>query len=119
MHQINASPTEFVFPGTGKKGYISNVRWQLDKIRRETGIKFTVNDLRRTFITIAENLDLSGYTLKRLLNHKIDDSNVTAGYIVTDVERLRNPMQRISDKILGQVWLHYMHNILPSLYFNF
>jgi integrase len=118
MHRINASPTEFVFPGTGKKGYISDVRWQLDKIKKETGIKFTVNDLRRTFITIAESLDLSGYTLKRLLNHKIDDSDVTAGYIVTDVERLRKPMHQISNNILSQVWLHYVQNILSILFLN-
>lgn len=118
-HRINISSSKYVFPGTGKKGYIADVRWQLDKIKEETGIKFTVNDLRRTFITIAESLDLSGYTLKRLLNHKIDDSDVTAGYIVTDVERLRNPMQMISDYILGQVWLHYMQYNLLILYSNY
>jgi hypothetical protein len=37
--------------------------------------------------------------LKRLLNHKMAN-DVTAGYIVTDVERLRAPMQRITDFIL-------------------
>ena len=59
----------------------------------------TVHDLRRTFITIAESLDISAYALKRLMNHKMN-GDITASYIVTDVERLRKPMQKITDYIL-------------------
>ncbi len=29
------------------------------------------HDLRRTFITIAESLDISAYAVKRLANHKM------------------------------------------------
>jgi hypothetical protein len=58
-----------------------------------------LHDLRRTFITIAEGLDIPAYALKRLLNHKMTQ-DVTAGYIVMDVERLRKPMQLISEHIL-------------------
>jgi hypothetical protein len=39
-----------------------------------------------------EALDINEFAIKRLLNHKMSN-NVTAGYIVTDVERLRAPMQ--------------------------
>ena len=35
----------------------------------------------------------------RLLNHKMN-SDITAGYIITDVERLRKPMQQISEYLL-------------------
>lgn len=101
--RMTASSNDYMFPGSGKKGHIGDVRCQLTKVTKKTEINFTVQDLRRTFITIAESLDLSGYTLKRLLNHKIGDSDVTAGYIVTDVERLRKPMQMISDYILERV----------------
>lgn len=55
--------------------------------------------LRRTFITIAESLDIPVYALKRLLNHKMTQ-DVTAGYIIMDVERLRKPMQQITDCLL-------------------
>ena len=48
---------------------------------------------------MVEGLDISSYTPKRLLNHK-DKRDVTAGYIVLNVERLREPMQRIADHIL-------------------
>jgi hypothetical protein len=56
--------------------------------------------LRRTFITTAESLDISVYALKRLLNHRVSQSDVTAGYIVTNVERLRAPMRKIETHLL-------------------
>lgn len=65
-------------------------------------MSFTVHDLRRTFATTTESLDLPAYALKRLLNHKMN-TDVTAGYIVRDVERLRKPMQRISDFLVRQM----------------
>ena len=68
-------------------------------VTKASGVHFTVHDLRRTFITIAESLDISAYALKRLMNHKMN-GDITAGYIVTDVERLRKPMQQITDYIL-------------------
>ena len=93
------SNSEYVFSGTGIGGYIIEPRKQMAKVISKSGISFTVHDLRRTFITIAESLDIPAYALKRLLNHKMN-SDVTAGYIMTDVERLRKPMQLISDYLL-------------------
>ena len=69
-------------------------------IRDHSGVYFTPHDLRRTFITIAESLDIRDYILRRLLNHR-SGGDVTGGYIITDVERLRLPMQKITDKILS------------------
>jgi hypothetical protein len=37
--------------------------------------------------------------LKRLLNHA-NGTDVTAGYIVASTERLRDPMQKITDFVL-------------------
>jgi integrase len=68
-------------------------------VTKHSGIHFTVHDLRRTFITIAESLDIAAYALKRLMNHKMN-GDITAGYIVTDVERLRRPVQQIADYLL-------------------
>ncbi|MBL0226091.1 MAG: integrase family protein [Geobacteraceae bacterium] len=63
------------------------------------GIKFTQHDLRRTFITVAESLDISYAALKRLLNHS-DGSDVTGGYLQITTDRLRDPMERISKRLL-------------------
>jgi integrase len=69
-----------------------------------SGVPFTPHDLRRTFATIAESLDIPAYAIKRLLNH-VNGSDVTAGYIVANVERLREPMQKITDYILKSAGL--------------
>ncbi|HCE5421670.1 TPA: integrase family protein [Legionella pneumophila] len=90
---------DFVFPGTGAAGHIVEPRKQMAHVTKASGVHFTVHDLRRTFITIAESLDISAYALKRLMNHKMTN-DVTAGYIITDVERLRKPMQLITDYFL-------------------
>lgn len=90
---------DYVFPGTGVSGHMVEPRKQMAIVTKATGIEFTVHDLRRTFITIAESLDIPAYALKRLLNHKMTN-DVTAGYIMVDVERLRKPMQLITDYIL-------------------
>ena len=68
-------------------------------VTKASGIHFTVHDLRRSFITIAEELDISTYALKRLMNHKMSN-DITAGYIVADVEGLRKPMQQINNYLL-------------------
>jgi len=96
------SISDFVFPGTGKDGYIIEPRKQMAKVIEASNVQFTVHDLRRTFITIAERLDISSYALKRLLNHKMS-GDVTAGYIVSDVERLRVPMQVITEHMLKMI----------------
>lgn len=90
---------QYVFPGSGSGGYIIEPKRQTARVIAETGIYFTCHCLRRTFITIAESLDIPAYALKRLLNHKMS-GDITAGYIVTDVERLRKPMQQVSEFLL-------------------
>jgi integrase len=75
-------------------------RTAVSRISELSGVPFTLHDLRRTFITIAESLDIPGYAFKRLLNHK-DPNDMTAGYTVSNVDRLREPMQRITEFIVG------------------
>lgn len=89
---------EFVFPGRGSSGHMVDARKFLPVLRERSGVHFTHHDLRRTFITVAEGIDIPYYALKRLVNHSMS-GDVTAGYIVRDVERLRDPMQRISNEI--------------------
>lgn len=89
----------YVFPGLHGKGHIKSAESAIRKIKEASGVEFCLHDLRRTFATVAESLDVPAYAVKRLLNHA-QAGDVTAGYIVTDVERLRVPMQRITDYLL-------------------
>lgn len=91
--------SEFVFPANSESGYISEPQKAILKITELSGVPFSLHDLRRTFATIADNIDLPAYALKRLLNHKMHH-DVTAGYIMHDVERLRKPMEEIADFLL-------------------
>ncbi len=93
---------DFVFPGKTDKGHLLHPRTAIDRVVDLSGIHFTPHDLRRTFITVAESLDISAYALKRLLNHKMTN-DITAGYIVSSAERLRKPMQQISHYLLDHI----------------
>lgn len=100
--RLAAANSDFVFPAQSATGHIMESRKQIEKVVASSGTPFTIHDLRRTFITVAEGLDIPAYALKRLLNHKMHN-DVTAGYIVSDVERLRSPMQRITDFMLSRM----------------
>ena len=97
-----ASP--YVFPSDAERGHLSEPRTAVKRVAQLSEVEFTLHDLRRTFITAAERLDIPAYALKRLINHK-DPNDVTEGYIIFDVERLRAPMQKITDffvSIIGE-----------------
>ena len=88
-----------VFPGIGRRGHIAEVKSFVRRVSQASGVAFSMHDLRRTFITVAESLDIPHYALKRLLNHRVG-GDVTSGYIVFDTERLRRPMERVAGRIL-------------------
>ena len=97
------SVADIVFADSqGRK--ISNFRYAQAAVTKASGKTFCIHDLRRTFATLAESLDIPAYALKRLLNHA-NGADVTAGYIVADVERLREPMQKITDYVLRMAGL--------------
>lgn len=83
----------------GPRGRLNNLSYALEEVAHRSGVSFCIHDLRRTFATIADSLDIPGYAVKALLNHK-GGSDVTAGYVVASVERLREPMQKITDYVL-------------------
>lgn len=91
--------SKFVFPGDGEGGHLVEPRPQMKRVSASSGVSFTLHDLRRTFGTVAESLDIPAYALKRLLNHKMRQ-DVTAGYLIITPERLREPMQKVSDYFL-------------------
>ena len=103
---------KFVFAGGGAAGVVVEPRPYMQRVTDASGVSFTLHDLRRTFITVAESLDIPAYALKRLLNHKMRN-DVTAGYIVPNVERLRVPMQMIADFMLSKLDAPAGGRVLP------
>jgi len=94
----NQSSNKYVFPDKSNSSYLKEPKSFIKKVSTSTDIEFSTHDLRRTFITIAESLDIPYYALKRLLNHS-QANDVTAGYIIDNVERLIDPIEKISRKI--------------------
>lgn len=95
--------SKWVFPSPQNDGaYLKDPRGSTDYICEKMGKRITLHDLRRTFITIAESLDIPAYALKRLINHR-DPNDVTAGYIISSVDRLREPMEKIGSYMSSNI----------------
>jgi integrase len=115
--------SDYVFNSNGKYGRVIEPKKVIAKIGKKAGITFTLHDLRRTFTTTAEGLNVGTYTIKRLLNHKTKRDDVTAGYTVLTPEELREPAQAIEDEILVQAGFkqpkigvtEQINNLLSSL----
>ena len=74
-------------------------------VRRESGVYFTSHGLRRTFITVAESLDISLLAIRALVNHADPAkgaSGVTGGYAQPSPERLRGASDKIATEIQRQ-----------------
>ena len=123
---ITLAALEFVWnccPSTAERIFdlcVSRSRWrsplvepkkQIARVIERSGVVYTLHDLRRTFITIAESLNISPYAIKRLVNHKMSN-DVTAGYIVSDTERLRRPTQQIAD-LLASAFDGHARSVVP------
>lgn len=61
--------TEFVFHAASRSGHLEMPRYFLEQVAKASGVKVSVHDLRRTYITIAESCDISPIALKTLVNH--------------------------------------------------
>ena len=97
-----AGESPWVFQGTGAAGHIVDASAPIRTIRRDCGVSFSLHTLRRTFITTAERLNISPYTIKRLVNHSTAN-DVTSGYIVIEPERLREPVNSIEEELLRNI----------------
>jgi integrase len=89
----------FVFAADSRSGHLEEPRAGLDPVAEATGIRVSCHDLRRVFITVAEETDISVMALKALVAHAIG-GDVTAGYVQLSVERLRAPAQRVGDRMM-------------------
>ncbi len=96
--------SEWVFQSSRLKNRpLTGGAYIIRRVRAKSGVHFTFHDLRRTFLTMGEKLDVPHYALKRLVNHSVSN-DITGQYLVLDIERLRTHMCRITDaftKLLG------------------
>jgi integrase len=92
--------SDYIFPSSRlREKPISAGAGILHKMRAKSGIQFTFHDLRRTFLTMGEKLNVPTYALKRLVNHSVSN-DMTGRYLVLDLDRLRAHMTRITDAFI-------------------
>lgn len=92
---------DYVFPGQSDTGHIVELKRAVKAAIKKSKVSFCIHDLRRTFAWIAEQ-EASYAILKRLLNH-YTGNDVTAGYLVISTEQLREPMQKVTNRIIEAV----------------
>ena len=92
-------PWVFPSPRSGA-GHVADLARFYGEISEKGGARFWFHGLRNAFITVAEReLMLPRSLTKRLVNHA-RPSDVTEGYAADwSVEQLREPAQRIADRI--------------------
>lgn len=91
--------SRFVFPSDSELGYLNSPYKTFEEVSNAIGVKHSPHDLRRTFLLIAEDIGIEEFVRKRLVNHTFSD--VTGKhYSIKDPEKLRTPMQRITDRVL-------------------
>ncbi len=100
--KATAGASRYVFPADNREGHLMHHRKSVLAIGQQSGVPFTLHDLRRTFASIVNHRlerNFSAYTIKRLLNHS-SGGDVTQGYIQFGVEDLREPMQAVETFVL-------------------
>ncbi|MDI3325836.1 integrase family protein [Pontibacterium granulatum] len=109
LHQHRQPKNKWVFPNASGGHVSAGMNDWMKRLRKATGMQYTANDMRRTFMTIAEACGLNSHTIKRLANHTRAHSDVTSGYIVANVEHLRSQTQLITNFILEEVGKEVHH----------
>jgi integrase len=98
MERQRPGRDKFVFPANGKTGHIQEPKFPLKLVAQACGVRVSAHDLRRTYVTVAESADISPTALRALVNHSLG-KDVTSGYVQMTAERLREPAQRVADKM--------------------
>lgn len=102
-HYGRRSDNPFVFPGRVAGESLKSMEKSCDNVTARTGVEFCIQDLRRTFSSMARTHGIDKDIIKLLLNHKMGD--VTDGYIIWTPDELRPYLQRIEDCILAAAGL--------------
>ena len=100
---LPADRRNWVFPSpTSASGHVEDPHHLYGRISEAGGAKFWFHGLRNCFITVAEReLMLPSALTKRLVNHA-RPNDVTEGYAADwTIGQLREPAQRIADRIDG------------------
>lgn len=93
----------YVFAAENEFGQVREPKKVVAKVKSQSRTHCDFHDLRRTFATTAEHLDVGTYKLKRLMNHATGRDDVTAGYTILTAETLRLSAEKIQDYLVQRM----------------
>ena len=88
---------EFVFPGYRRGQHCKSYTFALNQIGEATGIKVSPHDLRRTFLNVVEQSEISPLAHKMLVAHSTG-GDVTSGYKELSLKDFRTAVQKVANK---------------------
>lgn len=100
--RIEKGSGEHVFASPHDGRPVANLRYSLERVRADTGLRFALHDLRRLAATSLERLGVPTFTVKAILNHLTAVSDVTGGYVQVDQPMKQAALEKLSDFILRQ-----------------
>jgi integrase len=95
--RVQATDSGPIFPMT-------NFRYAVARVREQSGVYFTRDDLRRLALTAMERAKIGRYTIKAIANHISGDDgseDVTQGYVQVDREMKLEALRAIEAHVLG------------------
>jgi integrase len=91
---------EYIFPGK-QRPHMVQAFFMTESVGRKMKHPFTIHDIRRTVLTMADKIGAPYPVIKKLANHSMKGrDDVTLGYLVITVERLREPMEKICQRFV-------------------
>jgi len=100
---LDAAGSPWAFPSSvNREKHLVEPRNVLQAVNKKSGVTHTLHDLRRSFATFLESLDVSVYAARKLMGHKASSADVMGRhYVVTDVERLRPAVEKLESFVLS------------------
>ncbi len=91
--------SDFVFPGRAGRGHLRSCQKAVNQITQQSGIKFVMPDLRRSFVRAGLEERISAEMIRRLINEANPASSL-AGMGNASKELPREAMELISARLL-------------------
>lgn len=103
----------FVFPGTGRKGHIRDIRVAMSKLSDKIDEKLTPHDLRRSFMVAAGKANVEFVRCKLLMNHKLSGDVTVSSYTDTsDLRWLADDAEKVAQWIREQGRIAAAENVV-------
>jgi integrase len=99
-HRVDAAISSRIFSSPYDGRALSNYRAAVRRVREESKVVFTLQDLRRLAATAMERGHVPVYTLKAVLNH-LSGNDTTAGYVQVGRDMKLNALRKIEDFVMA------------------